>query len=188
MRAAARFVWCCCDYWEKWDNWKDEAHSIAAASLHDQIRRLRGHPSVFNWMNGSDNPPPAEVEKKYIEIVKDSDWPNPFESSATERPTDVSGKTGVKMTGPYDWVPPNYWLRRIFTRLSCSSKRVARCPTKSSTRFGIREVTSILDERDHRQFRINGKNILIRGAGYTFDMMLRACPPGWATTGAGCRS
>jgi exo-1,4-beta-D-glucosaminidase len=37
------------------------------------------------------------------------DWPNPFESSATERPTDVSGKTGVKMTGPYDWVPPNYW-------------------------------------------------------------------------------
>ena len=61
-------------------------------------------------MNGSDNPPVAEVEKKYIEIVKELDWPNPFESSATERPTEVSGKTGVKMTGPYDWVPPNYWL------------------------------------------------------------------------------
>jgi exo-1,4-beta-D-glucosaminidase len=102
--------WCCCDHWEKWANWKDEDHSIAAASLRDQIRRLRGHPSVFNWMNGSDNPPVAEVEKKYIDIVKELDWPNPFESSATEKPTDVSGKTGVKMTGPYDWVPPNYWL------------------------------------------------------------------------------
>jgi exo-1,4-beta-D-glucosaminidase len=61
-------------------------------------------------MNGSDNPPPAEVEKKYIEIVKEVNWPNRFESSATERPTDVSGPTGVKMTGPYDYVPPNYWL------------------------------------------------------------------------------
>jgi exo-1,4-beta-D-glucosaminidase len=102
--------WCCCDHWEKWENWKDEDHSIAAASLRDQIRRLRGHPSIFNWMNGSDNPPVAAVEKKYIEILKELDWPNPFESSATEKPTDASGKTGVKMTGPYDWVPPNYWL------------------------------------------------------------------------------
>ncbi len=101
--------WCCCDHWEKWENWKDEDHSIAAASLRDQIRRLRGHPSVFNWMNGSDNPPVAAVEKDYIAIVNELDWPNPFESSATQRPTDVSGKTGVKMTGPYDWVPPNYW-------------------------------------------------------------------------------
>ncbi len=101
--------WCCCDSWEKWENWRDEQHSIAEASLRDQIRRLRGHPSVFNWMNGSDNPPVAEVEKKYIDLVKELGWPNPFESSATGRPTDVSGKTGVKMTGPYDYVPPNYW-------------------------------------------------------------------------------
>jgi exo-1,4-beta-D-glucosaminidase len=101
--------WCCCDHWEKWNEWKDEDHSIAAASLRDQMRRLRSHPSVFNWMNGSDNPPAAEVEQKYIEILKELDWPNPFVSSATQRPTEVSGKTGVKMTGPYDYVPPNYW-------------------------------------------------------------------------------
>jgi len=101
--------WCCCDHWEKWANWKDEDHTVSAESLRDQIRRLRSHPSIFNWMNGSDNPPPARVEKKYIEILKELDWPNPFESSATETPTEVSGKTGVKMTGPYDYVPPNYW-------------------------------------------------------------------------------
>jgi exo-1,4-beta-D-glucosaminidase len=102
--------WCCCDHWEKWSNWKDEDHAVAAESLRDQIRRLRSHPSVFNWMNGSDNPPPPEVEKKYIEILKELNWPNPFESSATQKPTEVSGQTGVKMTGPYDYVPPNYWL------------------------------------------------------------------------------
>jgi exo-1,4-beta-D-glucosaminidase len=102
--------WCCCDHWERWANWKDEDHAIAAASLRDQIRRLRSHPSVFNWMNGSDNPPPPDVEKVYVGILKELNWPNPFESSATQRPTAVSGQTGVKMTGPYEYVPPNYWL------------------------------------------------------------------------------
>ena len=102
--------WCCCDHWERWDSWTKQDHSIAADSLRDQIRRLRAHPSVFNWMNGSDNPPVPAVERKYIEILKETDWPNPYESSATQRPTEVTGKTGVKMTGPYDWVPPNYWL------------------------------------------------------------------------------
>jgi exo-1,4-beta-D-glucosaminidase len=103
--------WCCCDQWEKWDNWKDENHGIAAESLRDQIRRLRGHPSVFNWMNGSDNPPVAKVEKRYIEILKELDWPNPYQSSATQKPTDISGNTGVKMTGPYEYVSPLYWTQ-----------------------------------------------------------------------------
>ena len=42
--------------------------------------------------------------------------------------------------------------------------------------FGIREITSELDGNGHRLFHINGKNILIRGAGYTFDMLLRSSP------------
>ena len=46
----------------------------------------------------------------------------------------------------------------------------------SSTRFGIREVTSELDAKGHRLFHINGKNILIRGGGYTFDMLLASTP------------
>ncbi|MFI5184434.1 MAG: glycosyl hydrolase family 2, partial [Vicinamibacteria bacterium] len=31
-------------------------------------------------------------------------------SSASENPTTVTGPSGVKMTGPYEYVPPNYWL------------------------------------------------------------------------------
>ena len=102
--------WCCCDHWEQWKRWDDEDRIVAAASLRDQIRRLRGHAAVFNWMNGSDNPPPPDVEKMYIGILKELGWPNPFESSATARPTSVTGDTGVKMTGPYKYVPPSYWL------------------------------------------------------------------------------
>lgn len=102
--------WCCCDHWEHWKDWDDEDRTIAAASMRDQIRRLRSHPSVFNWMNGSDNPPPPDVERMYIGILKQLGWPNPYESSATARPTSVTGQTGVKMTGPYAYVPPSYWL------------------------------------------------------------------------------
>ena len=100
--------WTCCDAWEKWSNWKEEQHRVAGESLKSQIRILRRHPSVF--VNGSDNPPPAAVEKAYLAIEKELEWPNPVLSSASESPTTVTGKSGVKMTGPYDYVPPVYWL------------------------------------------------------------------------------
>ena len=51
--------WCCCDQWEMWDKWDAEDHRVGPASLHDQILRLRNHPSVVAWFNGSDFPPPA---------------------------------------------------------------------------------------------------------------------------------
>ncbi len=102
--------WCCCDHWEKWKDWKEEDYPIAAESLRDQIRRLRTHPSLFDWLNGSDGPPPAKVEEMYIKILKDYAWPNPYQSSATQKPTSVSGPTGLKMTGPYEYVAPSYWL------------------------------------------------------------------------------
>jgi exo-1,4-beta-D-glucosaminidase len=102
--------WCCCDTWEQWPKWKPGSKEIAAASLGDQIHRLRTHPSLLAWMNGSDNPPTAEVEQMYLDILKELDWPNPVTSSATAKTSTVTGATGVKMTGPYDWVPPSYWL------------------------------------------------------------------------------
>ena len=46
----------------------------------------------------------------YLGILKDLDWPNPSLSSASETATTVTGKSGVKMTGPYEYVPPVYWL------------------------------------------------------------------------------
>ncbi len=102
--------WICCDAWERWKHWTPETKSIAADSLTDQVSRLRNHPSVFVWLYGSDNPPPPEIENMYLGILKDLGWPNPTVSSASETPTTVTGKSGVKMTGPYEYVPPVYWL------------------------------------------------------------------------------
>ena len=102
--------WTCCDAWEQWSKWGAEQHRIAAESLRSQIRILRNHPSVFVWLYGSDGPPPADVEKMYLGILKDLEWPNPSLSSASATPTTVTGESGVKMTGPYEYVPPDYWL------------------------------------------------------------------------------
>jgi exo-1,4-beta-D-glucosaminidase len=102
--------WICCDAWEHWNKWTPETKKLAAASLVDQISRLRNHPSVFVWLYGSDGPPPADIETMYLGILKDLGWPNPSVSSASETPTKVTGKSGVKMTGPYEYVPPVYWL------------------------------------------------------------------------------
>jgi exo-1,4-beta-D-glucosaminidase len=102
--------WICCDAWEHWNKWTPETKKIAAASLIDQISRLRNHPSVFVWLYGSDGPPPADIETMYLDLLKQLEWPNPTVSSASETPTKVTGKSGVKMTGPYEYVPPMYWL------------------------------------------------------------------------------
>ena len=101
--------WCCCDHWERWRDWDAEDHVVAAASLRDQLQRLARHPSVIDWMYGSDNPPPPDVEQMYLNILKETEWPNPYHSSATAKPT-PAGPTGVKMTGPYEYIAPSYWL------------------------------------------------------------------------------
>jgi exo-1,4-beta-D-glucosaminidase len=101
--------WCCCDRWERWQDWGDEDRKISVESLRDQLRRLARHPAVFDWLYGSDNPPPPDVEKVYLEVLRETEWPNPYQSSATAKPTTVTGPTGVKMTGPYEYVAPVYW-------------------------------------------------------------------------------
>jgi len=108
--------WCCCDHWERWKRWKDEDHTIAAESLRDQLRRLRNHACVFDWLYGSDNPPPPNVEQVYLRILKEERWPNPYQSSATEKRTSGAGHTGLKMTGPYEYVAPSYWLEETHER------------------------------------------------------------------------
>src|SRR5437879_5137517 len=102
--------WTCCDTWERWKRWTPETHAIAKASMADQARRLRNHASVFVWLYGSDGPPPADVEQMYLDVLKEAEWPNPALSSASNTPTKLTGNYGVKMTGPYEYVPPVYWL------------------------------------------------------------------------------
>jgi exo-1,4-beta-D-glucosaminidase len=116
--------WCCCDFWERWARWKPQDFEIAKQSLRDQIYRLRSHPSLVMWLNGSDNPPPPDVEQMYLGVEKELLWPNPVVSSATGKATSVTGNSGVKMTGPYEYVAPEYWeqdtLQGQPTRKACN--------------------------------------------------------------------
>ncbi len=100
--------WCCCDIWEEWDKWDKEDVEIAAASLRDQLRRIRNHPSILTWWYGSDGPPPAHVEERYLAVLREH-WPYPYQSSATAKASKLGEPTGLRMTGPYEYVPPVYW-------------------------------------------------------------------------------
>jgi len=102
--------WCCCDCWEKWEKWGPENHFVAGESLRTYVRRVRRHPSLLTWWYGSDFPPPESVEALYLKVFDEERWPNSFQSSAADKPTPLTGRSGLKMLGPYEYVPPNYWL------------------------------------------------------------------------------
>ncbi|MGD0627990.1 MAG: sugar-binding domain-containing protein [Terracidiphilus sp.] len=101
--------WCCCDHWEHWKDWTADDLTIATASLRSQMLRLRHHASLLVWLNGSDNAPPANVERAYLDVEAETHWPNPIISAASVQVTPGGGANGVKMTGPYDYVAPSYW-------------------------------------------------------------------------------
>jgi exo-1,4-beta-D-glucosaminidase len=102
--------WSCCDRWQEARKWNARDLHTAVESLRSQARRLRSHPSILAWLNGSDEGPPPYVENAFLATLKAVDWPNPVLFSAASEPSDITGPTGVKMTGPYDYVPPDFWL------------------------------------------------------------------------------
>ncbi|MBN2481484.1 MAG: hypothetical protein JXB19_07075 [Bacteroidales bacterium] len=108
--------WCCCSQWERWQNWTPHITEVAEASWQDQVIRLRNHPSVFNWLLGSDNPPPGPIEQRYIDVLNKFDGTRPFQSSATQDSSDILGYTGLWM-GPfpkvYSYFPPGYWYGKL---------------------------------------------------------------------------
>ncbi|MGH2596036.1 MAG: glycosyl hydrolase 2 galactose-binding domain-containing protein [Actinomycetota bacterium] len=101
--------WMCCDRWQESWKWSPDEKAIARASMTSQAIRMRNHPSVFTFLIGSDTKPVVSVQKMYVKALRDARWPNPILASASGDTSSVLGPTGVKMTGPYDWIPPSYW-------------------------------------------------------------------------------
>ncbi|HEY8927779.1 MAG TPA: glycoside hydrolase family 2 protein [Mucilaginibacter sp.] len=102
--------WMCCGAWQYPERWDAAKRSVAMASDSSVMYWLRNKPSMLTWLNGSDMPPrDKKVEADWLAIEADLKWPNPTVASANETASKVSGPTGVKMAGPYDWVPPAYW-------------------------------------------------------------------------------
>jgi exo-1,4-beta-D-glucosaminidase len=82
---------------------------LVVSYLRDQVTWLRNHPSVFVWVLGSDMLPKPELEQKSLALLKEIDPTRPALSACSVRTSAVTGPTGVKMNGPYDYVTPNYW-------------------------------------------------------------------------------
>ncbi|TDB61779.1 glycosyl hydrolase 2 galactose-binding domain-containing protein [Arundinibacter roseus] len=77
--------------------------------FHDQVKWLRNHPSIFTWAGGSDAMPTPTLEKRYRQTLATIDPTRPFLISTGAFESTVSGTSGMKMNGPYEYVPPVYW-------------------------------------------------------------------------------
>lgn len=106
--------WECCDEWEAAARtggkpWDAADEKVAVASMASEARLLRNHPSVIAFLIGSDNAPPPKLAKMYLDTLRAADWPLPIIAAASDQGTAETGPSGMKMTGPYAWVPPAYW-------------------------------------------------------------------------------
>ncbi len=102
--------WMCCGAWQYPENWDPAERAVAMSSDSSMVYWLRNKACVMVWLNGSDMPPrDTSVERNYLTIEDYLKWPNPTIGTADASESKVSGFSGVKMNGPYDWVPPVYW-------------------------------------------------------------------------------
>ncbi|EFQ96883.1 exo-beta-D-glucosaminidase [Nannizzia gypsea CBS 118893] len=110
--------WECCDHWEGWtyntegfgQPWTEVDYPIANSSMLHEAEMMQTHPSVLAFLVGSDYWPNDRATKIYADALKRMDWNAAVISSAAKRGfPKLLGPSGMKMDGPYDWVPPSYW-------------------------------------------------------------------------------
>ena len=82
--------------------------ALVAQSFEDQVMWLRYHPSIIGWFVGSDRIPKPELEKQYQQFLSQED-DRGYIISAKNLESEISGWSGTKMEGPYEYVGPSYW-------------------------------------------------------------------------------
>jgi len=101
--------WTCDSFWEEYNSWTDRTKIIADESFKSLLRRFRNHASLAAWFYGSDLLAPPDIERMYLKTLKNEAPDLIAVASAGKYNSAVSGGTGVKMSGPYSYVPPVYW-------------------------------------------------------------------------------
>ena len=86
----------------------DENIKLISKSFNDQVLWLRHHPSIIAWFLGSDRLPVPDLEWRYRDFLATCD-DRPVVISAKQMESTISGLSGSKMEGPYDYVAPAYW-------------------------------------------------------------------------------
>lgn len=89
----------------------EEDMDLIADSWHDQIVWLRNHPSIIAWYSGSDMLPRPALEQRYLDILSKID-DRPYVGAAKALESELTGNTGMKMVGPYDYQGPVYWYSK----------------------------------------------------------------------------
>lgn len=173
--------WECCDKWEAWSYntdmpdpriWDTRDYSTANSSMRHEAAMLQTHPSVLGFMVGSDIAPDDEVTSIYVEALEQAGWQTPIISAGSSRKrSKLLGPSGMKMRGPYDWVPPNYWWdtspkhRRYGAAFGFGSELGAGVGTpekESLTKF-------LGDEGVEEMWRSPNSSFYHNGAGDTFS-------------------
>jgi exo-1,4-beta-D-glucosaminidase len=86
-----------------------EEEQLLSDYFRDQVKWLRNHPSIYCWAVGSDAMPKPSLEQKYQKTLDTYDPERSLLVSAGEFESTLSGPSGMKMNGPYEYVPPVYW-------------------------------------------------------------------------------
>ena len=86
----------------------EENIKLISKSFADQVLWLRHHPSIIAWFVGSDRLPVPDLEWRYRDFLATCD-DRPVVISAKQMESTISGLSGSKMEGPYDYVSPSYW-------------------------------------------------------------------------------
>ncbi len=81
----------------------------------------------------------------------------------------------LKIRNPLLWWPAKLGPQNLY-ELGLRFETSGQISSAKTVHFGVREVTSELNEKGSRVFKINGKRILVRGAGWAPDMLLRVSP------------
>ncbi|PHH61949.1 hypothetical protein CDD81_7698 [Ophiocordyceps australis] len=111
--------WVCCSAWEAWPHnedldlpyWNDAQYQTARASMAHEAAMMQPHPCILGFLIGSDSWPDDRATDIYLEELGAARWQTPVIASASMRGFPARlGPSGMKMDGPYDWVPPNYWF------------------------------------------------------------------------------
>ncbi len=84
---------------------------------------------------------------------------------------EITSYPELKVANPKIWWPNNLgepYLHNIHVQVEVAGKPSHRV----SSRFGIREIEQYLNEEGHKGWKVNGKKLIIKGAGWVDDMLL----------------
>lgn len=77
----------------------------------------------------------------------------------------------LEISNPRLWWPNNLGDPELYY-MKITASTNSRISDEKAVRFGIREVAEYFNENGHRGFMINGKKLLIKGAGWVDDIFL----------------